>query len=120
MTEDKEKQEKKSELLTDLDAFTPERHGAPERFVKFRGKKYKILSFLDLEYQHVTELLQLDEALKGKGVADQMKLALRQVEILIPDMPAEVRNQLTGKMIIKIAVEAFGVSGPPQEGSESE
>ncbi len=112
------KPEEKEELLTDLDAFAPDQPGSAKRSVKFKGKKYPIVNFMDLEYEQIIELLQLDEVLKDKGVSDQMSIAIRQVEILIPNMPEEMRNKLTGRMIVKIATEAFGVSSPPQEGSE--
>ena len=112
------KPDEKSEFLTDLDAFAPDQPGGAKRFVKFKGKKYLIVNFLDLEYEQILELLSLDEVLKDKGVGDQMSIAIRQVEILIPSMPEDVRSKLTGRMIVKIATEAFGVSSPPQEGSE--
>lgn len=108
------------EYLIDLDAFAPERHRGSKSFVKYGGKKYAVRAFLDLSYEEVMEVLELEAAVQGQNYVQQLKLARRQVEILVPKMAKETINKLTGRQIIRVALESLGHAEVPKKGNESE
>lgn len=116
--EDLKKAEKK-EYEIDLDAFGPETVRA-QTHIKFGGKTYPVRRFIDIEYGHVMQVLSLEKELTGKPYAQQLELARAQIKILVPSMPNEILDKLTGRQILRIALESFGASEAPQEGSGNE
>lgn len=116
-TEGKGKKEKDPELVIDLDALSPAQHRIPDKSVRFKGAVYKVTAFNRLEIGLLLEILDLEQSLEGKDYTEQLKLAMRQIEILVPDMPADLRSQLTAEQIQYLAQEVYGMSDPPAESS---
>lgn len=116
--EDLKKAEEK-EYQIDLDAFGPETVKA-QTHIKFEGKTYPVRRFIDIEYGQVMRVLSLEKALTGKPYAEQLELAREQIKILVPSMPDNTLDKLTGRQILRIALESFGASEAPQKGSGSE
>ncbi len=114
--EDKEK-EKDKELIIDLDSLSPSHHRQEDKSVKFLGTVYNIVPFNRLSISSLLEVLDLEQSLVGKDYVDQLKLAMKQIEILVPDMPEDVRGRLNAQQIQYLAQEVYAVSSPPPESS---
>lgn len=115
----RKKAAEEKEYEIDLDAFSPETVKA-QTHIKFEGKTYPVRRFIDIEYGQVMEVLNLEKQLTGKPYAQQLELARAQIKILVPTMPEETLDKLTGRQILRIALESFGASEAPQKGSENE
>ena len=116
---DDQRKSDEKEYQIDLDAFAPESVKAQTQ-LKFEGKIYPVRQFIDIEYGQVMEVLNLEQQLTGKPYAQQLELARKQIRILVPSMPDDVLDRLTGRQILRIAVESFGASQAPLKGSGSE
>lgn len=120
---DSKKKEPKKKNVKDLDALsamTPERE-EDARYIKFLNKEYRVIAFNDLPYEESLEILVVEEVLeKGKTYAEQAKSAMRYVEILVPSMPEEVRNRLSGRQLTELALYALGEAQAPPKGNEAD
>lgn len=113
----REDKEKDKELIIDLDSLSPNQHRQEDKSVKFMGTVYKIVPFNRLSIASLLEVLDLEQSLVGKDYVDQLKLAMAQIKILVPDMPEEVRGQLNAQQIQYLAQEVYAISSPPPESS---
>lgn len=113
----KDKKDKDQELIIDLDSLAPKQHQVTDKSVKFKGTVYKVISFNRLSIGSLLEVLDLEQGLVGKDYVEQLRLAMKQIQILVPDMPEDVRTQLNAEQIQHLAQEVYNVTGPPAEGS---
>ena len=76
--------------ILDLDVFAP----APTKRVRVEGKEYGVIDPLDLSYADYTALLSLEARMSGLPESEQLALIRDQIRRCIPDLPAQVLEQL--------------------------
>ena len=91
--------------VLDLDAIPEE----SAQTVRIGGQEYPVRNPMDIPLVEIEEMLHIQEALAGKPWHAQLGLARRQVQILIPTLPEEVLNRLTGRQIVRIMVNIMGL-----------
>ncbi len=99
------------ELTSDLAAFAP----MPTKHVKYGGQTYAVRAWMDLSVREAVEMVRAEVSLSRSDAAGQTAFARRQVELLVPGRPPEVRDRLTPRQVRQVATAARDVSDPPSE-----
>lgn len=90
-----------------IDLDGPEPTG--EQTVRFGGTEYPVRDHLDIPMEEIEEMLTIQTSLAGKPWHEQLAMARRQVQILVPSLPEPVLRRLTGRQIVKAMVELMGM-----------
>lgn len=79
------------------------------RSVVIGGHSYALRSHLDIPMDEIEETLRIQADLAGKPWHEQLRLARRQVQILVPDLPGDALNRLTGRQIVRLMATVMGL-----------
>ncbi len=106
-----------------IDLDGPEPTG--EQAVRIGGTEYPVRDHLDIPMEEIEEMLTIQTSLTGKPWHEQLAMARRQVQILVPSLPDSVLRRLTGRQIVKVMVELMGMvpvhdekASPPEPSKE--
>ena len=95
----------------DLAAFPAKKSGVVLlKDAKGKPTEYGVYSVLDLTPDQAIQVLAMEDeiAQSGKSFKEQLDLGVRQVLLLVPDLPSSVAAALTPNMLVKIRRKALG------------
>jgi hypothetical protein len=78
--------------------------------IKIGGQVYAVRGNLDIPMEEIEETLSIQRDFKGLPWHEQLRRARRQVRILVPDLPDEVLNKMTGRQIIRVMASMLGMA----------
>lgn len=102
----------------DLDAFAAEQH--TDRYVKFEGRRYPIRGIYDMDVDQVFKLMGLNQRLQEGGYDHQITEMKGAIALLLPTMPEETLNRMSGRLMSHVLRGAFKVAGDEAEGRPTE
>ena len=106
----------------DLLAF-PRKSSGIIRLNNDKGKpaEYPVFSVLDLKPDDAIQVLAIEDEIgqPGKSFREQLDLGVKQVLILVPDLPASVAASLTPNMLVKIRRKALGYDAANPQAAEA-
>jgi len=80
--------------------------------IRIGDREYAIRSPLDIPRSEIEEVVRLQAACAGLCWHEQLAVAHRQVQILIPDLPENVLEKLTGRQLMRILVNTVALLPP--------
>lgn len=103
-----------SKLTYDLSTIRP----VPRAEVLYKGKKYGVLSLIDLPYEEMVEILSTAAGEK-RGTVESVDHTHRQLRMLVPDLEAKVLKRMTYREAVAFLESALGVAENPPTGGET-
>ena len=104
----------RDEDLIDLDAFAP----ADGTRIKFQGRTYAVRNVADIPAEDLFLILRAEEELRGKGPGEQLRMGLRYMGILVPEMDPATLGQLSSRQVLRVMQEAMGLAEVPPVGAD--
>ena len=106
----------------DLAAFPAKKSGVVLlKDGKGKPTEYGVYSVLDLTPDQAIQVLAMEDeiAQSGKSFKEQLDLGVKQVLLLVPDLPASVAAALTPNMLVKIRRKALGYDAANPQPAEA-
>ncbi len=104
----------RDEYLIDLDAFAP----AEGKRIKFQGRTYLVRNVADIPADDLFLILRAEEDLRGKGPGEQLRMGLRYMAVLVPEMDPATLGQLSSRQVLRVMQEAMGLAEVPPVGGD--
>lgn len=104
----------RDEDLIDLDAFAP----AEGKRIKFKGQSYAVRNVADIPAEDLFLILRAEEELRGKGAGEQLRMGLRYMGILVPEMEKATLGALSTRQVLRVMQEAMGLAEVPPVGGD--
>jgi hypothetical protein len=104
-----------SKLLVDIQTIRP----IPRATVAWKGKKYEVLSIIDLPYAQMAEILGIvsEPAPEGEPkVVTTVTRTRRQLKAMVPELPDKVLDAMTYREMVVFLEATMGTGENPQKG----
>lgn len=92
------------EFDLDLDASVTE----PKGFLVFKGERHAVLSIVDVPSGDATQIMELDEDVKDKGLGEQILVMRRTAQLLVPSLTDPLLALMTLRQMLQVTAAALG------------
>jgi hypothetical protein len=107
-----------STTILDLPEIDLDTKPTPVARIKIGDHRYDVISTLDVEMGTLQAMLADEKTARKAGWLEQVKLARRQIKLVVPALAEEDLDRLTARQIVRLSAEVIGILQPKSESKE--